>query len=294
MRIARLLLADSSAPIVAIERRGVLYDVAELDRHLETRWAPERLDAASDFRTRVLSLGGAGLAALDAALAAGHRARDARILPGTWVWLPPCETDGLVVELDPADAPQSADGRGFGVGTARTLLGHDAAVPMPAGEEEPDVELSLAAVLGEDVARADATEADAAVAGYSILARWVGRSTARRLSSGPRERVGAAQLGPFLLTHDEGPALAAGAGSISVAGRRLAVGPLATSLAKLAEGIAFVSRWIPLRAGDVVAGGRLPGGSASGHGVALEWGAAVELELDGLGRLAGRPVRGAY
>ena len=103
MRIARVLHAQNPTPIVALERNGVLYDVAELDRHLGTRYSPDRLAGSSDFHTRVVALSCAGLFELDEALRAGRHPRDARLLPGSYLWLAPCVTDrALYVHADSA------------------------------------------------------------------------------------------------------------------------------------------------------------------------------------------------
>ena len=89
MRIARVLHAPSPTPIIALERDGSLYDVAELDRHWDTRYAPERLSGSSDYDTRVIALSWAGLAELDVAVGSGRRPREARLLRGGCVRLAP-------------------------------------------------------------------------------------------------------------------------------------------------------------------------------------------------------------
>ena len=53
-----------------------------------------------------------------------------------------------------------------------------------------------------------------------------------------------------------------------------------------AESIAWVSRFTPLAAGDVIGLGRLRDGGAP-----APWGAAIELLVERLGKLAGRAVR---
>jgi hypothetical protein len=53
-----------------------------------------------------------------------------------------------------------------------------------------------------------------------------------------------------------------------------------------------VSQRIPLRAGDVIGAGRVIGGSASSSGDALPFEATVDLLVERLGKLSGRPVRG--
>src|SRR5262245_56994118 len=111
MRIARVLHAEAAIPTVALECDGALYDVAELDRHFDTRYSPERFRGASDFHTRVVALTCAGLAELDDALRSGRRPRAARLLPGTFTWMPPCATDrAAYIQL----GPYRTDGAGAG------------------------------------------------------------------------------------------------------------------------------------------------------------------------------------
>src|SRR5262249_11803399 len=100
MRIARVLHNSSAAPLVALERDGALYSVAELDRIFETRFAPDRFPSASDFHARVVALTCAGLEELDLALKQGRRPTEARLAPGEFLWLAPCASDrAAYVEL---------------------------------------------------------------------------------------------------------------------------------------------------------------------------------------------------
>jgi len=296
MRIARVLHAQSPTPIVALERDGALYDVAELDRHYGTRYAPEKLTGASDFHTRVIALSCAGLAELDDTLRAGRRPRDARLLPGSYSWLAPCATDrALYVQMGAYQAPGARPHVEpfYTIGNARGLLGHDATVPCPPREEEPDVELGLAAVLGEDIRRATAEQADKAILGYAVLGDWTARSEERRLGAGAaRAKDFATQLGPVLVTRDELRDLAALGARLKIGTELLSCSSVGAATFQIAESVAFVSEHIELRAGDVIGAGCLDAGSARAHGRRIEYGQTVELSIDRIGRLAGRPVRG--
>jgi 2-keto-4-pentenoate hydratase/2-oxohepta-3-ene-1,7-dioic acid hydratase in catechol pathway len=296
MRIARVFHAQTQSPIVALERDGALYDVAELDRHFGTRYAPERLPHASDFHTRVIALSCAGLAELDEALRAGRRPRDARLLPGSFLWLAPCATDrALYVQMGPY--ARLTEEPSYAIGNARALVGHDATVPFPPREEEPDVELGLAAILGEDLQRATAEQADKAILGYAVLGAWVARGEQRRLGTAPwpetaRTSDFAVQLGPVLITRDE-------IGDVASLGARLRIGDQALPCSNVgawpfhvAESIAFVSEHVELHAGDVIGAGCLGSGSARAQGRRIEYGQSVEIAIDRLGRVGGRPLRG--
>ncbi len=56
MRLARVLLAESKAPRIALERDGALYDVETLEARFATRFAPDGFALAGDFRTRAVAL----------------------------------------------------------------------------------------------------------------------------------------------------------------------------------------------------------------------------------------------
>jgi 2-keto-4-pentenoate hydratase/2-oxohepta-3-ene-1,7-dioic acid hydratase in catechol pathway len=292
MRIARVLHVSSPQPIVALERDGALYNVAELDRAWGTRYSPDRFADADDFHTRVIALSCAGLAELDDKLLAGARPTDARLPPNSFLWLAPCATDrASYIQLGPpTDEPN------YRIGSARGLLGHDANIPFPAREEEPDFELSVAAVLRDDLRRATHREAHRAILGYAILNGWTAREEERRAKSTgistSRAKDFAPQLGPVLVTPDELGDLAQLRTQARASGDVLRGSPAGAGPFTLAESIAFVSDSIELRAGDVIGAPCVSGGSAAQHGRKLSYGSPVELTVERVGKLAGRPVRG--
>lgn len=281
MRIARVLHESSPLPLLALERDGALYDVGELDRIFGTPYDPDVFPGAADFHTRVIALGGAGLEALDERLRAGHRPSEARLLPGSFRWLPPCD-DGraLYAQMAPYDAGQRPS---FRIENARALTGHDEPVVFPEEEEHPALELGLAVVLGEDLCAATVEEAERAILGYAILNGWCGRDDAARDPAAAR-RVGA-QLGPVLVTADEVGDVARLRAQIRADGQVIASPAVGGSPRSPAASIAWLSRYSPLRAGDLVGAGCI-------HAAAAPWGAAVELLIERLGKLTGRAVRG--
>ena len=295
MRIARVLLAGSPAepasptPIVALERDGALYAVAELDRRFGTRFSPDRFANAGDFHTRVLALGCAGLDELDDRLLAGSRPTEARLLPGTFLWLAPAATERCAyVHASPPESPDAEPRCRFG--NARGLGGHDAAIPFPAREGEPGLELCLAAVLADDLSRATAGEARRAVLGYAVLDDWTARQQERRDrergAGQARARDFATQLGPVLVTAAElgDPARLRAEVRVGDAAPE-PCGTVGAHAAALLESIAFVSEQVELMAGDVVAVGPLASRPVA-------YGTHVEVWIERLGRLAGRAVRG--
>ncbi|WP_437607107.1 fumarylacetoacetate hydrolase family protein [Sorangium sp. So ce834] len=290
MRIAHVLQLATSTPIVALERDGALYDVAELERHFGTKLAEIR--GVSDFHTRVVALRCAGLHALDDRLLSGDRPSSTELHPSTVLWLPPCATDrAAYIQLGPY--AHGAERPWYRFGNSRALLGHEAAIPFPALEDEPDYELNLAALLGEDLRRATPDDVERAIAGYTVLNDWTARGLeARSLACGlpPSEaRDFATQLGPVLVTPDE-------LGPVEVLRTKVRVGAESRPCSRigewafsLVESVAYISNHVELRAGDVVGAGRVFGGSA---GQPVPYGASVELMIERIGRLSGKPVRG--
>jgi 2-keto-4-pentenoate hydratase/2-oxohepta-3-ene-1,7-dioic acid hydratase in catechol pathway len=303
MRIA-CVLHDASpepdgtalSPTLALERDGALYGVSALARAFGPRYAA--LAEAADFHPTVVALGGATLCELDERLKAGERPSSARLLPGSFSWLPPCDIErAALIECAPgaADSTPPREEPSYRFGSARTLLGHEATVPFPAGETEPDVACKIAVVLADDLWRATAAEAERSLLGYTLLLGWTARAAYQRLaargeSTAPATSF-AAQLGPVLVTPDEAGAACALRMQLRVEGVPSALCAAGAWAFSPAESIAWISQHTPLRAGDVI-GLDLVRGGAADAGVSLPYGARVELAVERLGRLSGRPLPG--
>jgi len=289
MRLARVLLPSSVVPRVALERDGCLYDVAELEQRLREPLLDERSSTAEDFYARVFAVGGAGLDVLDDALCAGERPTEARLWPEELLWLPPCVPErALLVQLVRTKADEVPR---YTLGNPRGLLGHQESVPFPPNEPRPDVEISIAALLGEELRAATVDEAERAILGFTILLGWVARAE-ERTSGSVHARDFAATLGPVLVTKDE-------AGALDEARVRLRVGGVIEELAvsaapalSFAESLAFVSRHVPLFPGDIVGAPPIEGGNDAARRLGLGFGATLEVAVDRLGKVAARPVLG--
>lgn len=292
MRIA-IVLHDASPepdgaplfPAVALERDGALYRVSELARAFGPRYAS--LGDDSDFHHTVVALGAEPLRELDERLKAGERPSSARLLPGTFTWLPPCDPQrATFVTCAPGATVAPAEGPAFHVGSARALLGHGAAVPLSPGAPcldgaartvAPEVDAAIAVVLGEDLERATAAEAERSILGYTLLLAW---------------RPGfAAQLGPVLVTRDEVGAIGAlrplfRAGGVMLPASEAGAWPFTP-----AESVAWISHHVPLQAGDVIGVGRVASVGAASGPAPLSFGARVEVAIERLGRLSGRAVQ---
>lgn len=283
MRIARIIHESSPFPVIALERDGALYDVAELDLRFATARTRELLGGACDFFSRIIALGGAGLDELDQRLAAGYRPTEARLAPGSFLWLPPCDPDrALLVHVTRDHHGELA----VRLGNARAILGHEAAAPFPHEETRPAPGLGIAAIVGDELCRATISAARRAILGVAIVNDWSARDLEER-GLGPLHcRDFATQLGPVLVTTDallDAPILRA---QIRVGSVIVAEGALADPLDALAEAVACASQLVELHAGDLVT---LATPLAPIDPVAH--GAPVELLIERLGKLVGTAAR---
>jgi 2-keto-4-pentenoate hydratase/2-oxohepta-3-ene-1,7-dioic acid hydratase in catechol pathway len=293
MRLARVLLPTSLAPSIALERDGSLYEVSELERRFGEPFSADVQPSAEDFFARVFALGGAGLDALDDRLCAGERPTEARLFPGDFLWLPPCSPErALWVQMEsaPSTEPSLVPPR-YHIGNARALLGHQASVPFPPAEVCPGVEVTVAALLGEELYAATPEEAERAILGYAILLGWVALEEERR-SGGTRARDFAATLGSVLVTKEE-------AGSLAEARVRMRVGrevadlgaPLASGLS-VPEALAFISQHVALSPGDIVGSEPIARGGEVARDLGLHFDATLEVAIERLGTVEARVVRG--
>jgi 2-keto-4-pentenoate hydratase/2-oxohepta-3-ene-1,7-dioic acid hydratase in catechol pathway len=276
-------------PRVALERDGHLYDVEALERALGA--AVEVPGDPSDFHLRVVALGCAGLADLDAKLLSGRRPAAAHLAPEDVAPLPPCDPEhGTFVHVD--TRALSTSGRvALRVGVARELRGQDAFVGMPPDETRPDFEVGIAALLGDDLTDATAAQARSAIVGYAVLNDWCARD-AEANALGGLETVKSvrSQLGPYLLAATATPKLERLRVWVDVGGQRVELGTLAELGIDVHEAIARASHALPLAAGDVVGVGPMPRGSMTSLGLTLDLHEPVAVAIERIGTLRGTPV----
>jgi hypothetical protein len=279
MRIARVLHPESShRPILALERDGALYQVAGLARATGHAILSAEHSAEDEFRMRVIALGGAGLAELDAEIAAGQRPTSSRLKPGTFVWLAPCDVDrGLRVHVDTSSSTPR-----IWAASLRGLVGHEGTLPCPPSTIEVRLSVELAAVLSDDLHRASEAEAARAIVGFTLLVS----ASSSESPDGPETTLRAStQLGPVLVTPEsdldalgfDRETTIAASGAHSVEPRVPHVDP--------AQAIALASHATELRAGDVIAVGVLAT-------LRTPLGAPYRVAFGGALELAGRTVAG--
>jgi 2-keto-4-pentenoate hydratase/2-oxohepta-3-ene-1,7-dioic acid hydratase in catechol pathway len=293
MRVARVFHPASPCPLVALERDGSLYDVAELDRQFGTPPSQRVPFDKSDFHLRVFALRCVGLEKLDDHLRGGDRPTEARLSKGSLLWLPPCSAErALYVQIDhlpPLDAVN--DFPQYHLGNARTLFAHQETVPFPHDEPHPEAEVVIAALIGEELRAASVQEVEEAIVGYSILIRWVAPLAEKR-SGWTHGRNFATSLGPFLVTKDEAGSIDALRLRLRVAGEARDLNPERSSAWTLSDAIAHISRHVPLMPGDVVGSAPLTGVRAALRDLGLSFGMTLEVAVERLGKIASRPVLG--
>ncbi|MBK8253613.1 MAG: fumarylacetoacetate hydrolase family protein [Polyangiaceae bacterium] len=256
-------------PALALERDGSLYRVSALARAFGPRY--KALFDEPPFHENVVALRAEPLRELDARLRAGERPSGARLVPGSFTWLPPCDADRATLFHASSYSPGGAAPT-FTIASARSLLGHDTAVPVHP-EEPLQVYGEVAALIAEDLERASPIEADRAVVGVTLLLRWR-----------PGHR---AQLGPVLVTRDEAPPLESLKTLFSVGSTPSQLSRAHAPTYSLAETVAWISHHVPILAGDIVTTGPLPLCSAlESHSFTFD--TVVSHAVDRIGRLRGR------
>ncbi|MHB9849035.1 fumarylacetoacetate hydrolase family protein [Streptomyces krungchingensis] len=177
---------------------------------------------------------------------------------------------------------------------ADTLVGALDDVQRPVETEQFDWEAELAVVVGRQVRRADEAEAEAAIAGFSVL----NDVTCRDWQFRTREWLqgknwdSTTPLGPFLVTADEvgGPRPALDI-RCEVNGQVMQQDNTGDLLFDPVDLVRYVSTMIRLNPGDVIATGT-PGGV--GHArkpqVFLQEGDTIVTEIEAVGRLKNRVV----
>jgi fumarylacetoacetate (FAA) hydrolase len=184
-----------------------------------------------------------------------------------------------------------------------SIVGHGAEVRKPPDTAELDYELELGAIIGKQGRDIPVSEADAYIAGFTIINDWSARDLQRRemkVGLGPAKgKDFATSVGPFLVTPDELedcvlPDRTRGKRydllmTAQVNGREYSRGNASAMHWTFAELIAQASRNAELQSGDLIGSGTV------GTGCIVEFpegtypwlvpGDVVRLEIEGLGAL---------
>ncbi|WP_433339927.1 fumarylacetoacetate hydrolase family protein [Streptomyces sp. CA-253872] len=178
---------------------------------------------------------------------------------------------------------------------ADSLVGANDAVVRPAETEKFDWEAELALVVGAPVRRARGADAEAAIAGFTVLNDITCRDWQFRTREWLQGKTwdSTTPVGPYLVTPDELPGgVRPKLGlSLSVDGETMqsdSTGDLLFDPVALVE---YVSTVVRLNPGDLIATGT-PGGVGHARTPArfLSGGETVVTEIEGLGRLENRVI----
>jgi 2,4-diketo-3-deoxy-L-fuconate hydrolase len=174
---------------------------------------------------------------------------------------------------------------------ANTISGPFDHVPIPRGSQKTDWEVELAIVIGKDALYLGSEdEARDAIAGYCIMNDLSEREY--QLEKGGqwvkgKSCPGFSPLGPTLVTKDEIPDVNTLDMQLSVNGDLMQNGNTSTMVFNPAFLVHYISQFMLLEAGDVIATGTPPGvGLGMKPPLFLKAGDRVELSIDGLGTQA--------
>jgi 2-keto-4-pentenoate hydratase/2-oxohepta-3-ene-1,7-dioic acid hydratase in catechol pathway len=167
---------------------------------------------------------------------------------------------------------------------------------LPRGSQKVDWEVELCLIIGRRLAYAEEGEARAAIAGYCVINDLSER--AWQLERGGqwvkgKSADGFAPLGPWLVTADSVKDDAVLPLWLEVDGHRYQNSTTAQMIFKPAFLVSYLSQFMSLQAGDVIATGTPPGvGLGLKPPVYLRAGQTVRLGIEGLGLQTQRVVAG--
>ncbi|MFB4299182.1 fumarylacetoacetate hydrolase family protein [Actinomadura sp. NTSP31] len=180
---------------------------------------------------------------------------------------------------------------------ADSLIGAHDDIVKPAETDALDWEVELAVVIGEEVRRADDAQAEAAIAGFTVMNDVSVRDWQFRTIEWTQGKIwdSSTPVGPYLVTPEEvggvRPALRV---RTVVDGEEMQSDDTGTLLFDPVFLVKYISTIITLRPGDLIATGTPAGvGHARDPKVYLTGGETVVTEVEGLGACTNRIVKDA-
>jgi len=173
-----------------------------------------------------------------------------------------------------------------------SLVGHGEPLVRPRCSDQLDFEAELAVVIGRRARHVTRAEALSVVAGYSAFNDGSIRDYQLRTSQWTQGKCfdGTGAFGPELVTPDELPPGASGLRLQSrLNGTVMQDANTADMIFGVAETIAWLSRTMTLKPGDIIATGT-PAGIGGLKGIFLRDGHSVSVEVEGLGAVT-NPIR---
>jgi 2-keto-4-pentenoate hydratase/2-oxohepta-3-ene-1,7-dioic acid hydratase in catechol pathway len=179
-----------------------------------------------------------------------------------------------------------------------SIVGPNDDVEIPPGAEKTDWEVELGVVIGKPAKYVSLERALDHVAGYCVVNDVSERSY--QLERGGQWDKGKscdtfAPIGPWLVTRDEVPDPQALDLWLEVDDERVQAGNTRTMIFDVAHLVSYISRFMSLRSGDVIATGTPPGvGMGQKPPRFLKAGQTVRLGISGLGIQTQRMVSATY
>lgn len=167
------------------------------------------------------------------------------------------------------------------------LTGPNDTVMLPKGSEKSDWEVELGIIIGTKAQYVSEKQALDYVAGYSVVNDLSER--AFQLERGPQWDKGKGcdtfgPVGPWLVTRDEVPNPQRLAMWLDINGERRQTGSTRTMIFSVAKIVSYLSRFMTLMPGDVIATGTPPGvGMGMKPQQFLAHGDEIRLGIEGLG-----------
>ena len=166
-----------------------------------------------------------------------------------------------------------------------TLVPHGAPVVRPKVSEHFDFEGEIAIVIGREARHVSAADAMAYVGGYTCFMDGSVRDYQKHSMTAGKNFAGSGSMGPWIVTADEfgtrDPLL-----RTRLNGQQVQSANASQMIFDIPAVIEYISRWMVLRPGDVIATGT-PGGVGARREPPL-WmkaGDRVEVEIEGIGTL---------
>ena len=180
---------------------------------------------------------------------------------------------------------------------AETLIGHEAPLVIPRISDKLDFEAEMLAVIGKETGRyLPASQALDHVFGYSCMNEGSVRDWQRHSSqvTAGKNFVGTGAVGPWLVTADELGDPQALDLELTVNGQTMQKANTADMIWPVAEMIEYITNWIPLHPGDMIATGTPAGvGSRRTPPIFLQPGDVVEVTIERIGTLRNTVVKEA-
>ncbi len=184
------------------------------------------------------------------------------------------------------------------------IYGPGDSIPYPSYTKALDFELEIACIIGRGGENIPETQAEAHIAGYTIMNDWSARDVQQRemrIGLGPaKAKDFATSLGPWLVTRDELEDRQVSPGKFrlemkaEVNGKNLSKGNMDKMYWSFPQMIVRASQSVPLQPGDILGSGTVGTGCILELGTEvhrwLEPGDRVELQVERLGTLANKVI----